>query len=207
MPPKRQGQYFQCPVCNKTFYRSPSQVLNGATRTCSKACLGVLFSGEGNPYWGQTHSMAIRQKLVESHKGKGLGNQHAKGTTYTDEQRKARSERSKRQWKEQRQKMMDSLPKGEAHYYRKSPIERRYRNHFTKRDKREWKESECRFCKSTENLTLDHIIPIFMGGTRCRENAQTLCMMCNKWKHIFIEVPMWRVLKDNQAASFKPYPL
>lgn len=37
----------------------------------------------------------------------------------------------------------------------------------------------CRYCGSTEDLTVDHIIPRTFGGTNKRENLQTLCRSCN----------------------------
>jgi len=44
------------------------------------------------------------------------------------------------------------------------------------------KHSKCRYCKSTENLTVDHKIPICQGGKNIEKNFQTLCESCNKIK-------------------------
>lgn len=38
---------------------------------------------------------------------------------------------------------------------------------------------KCSFCGSTYNLTIDHIIPVSMGGTSSIENLCTLCGQCN----------------------------
>lgn len=38
------------------------------------------------------------------------------------------------------------------------------------------------FCGATDNLELDHIVPIFAGGTNADSNAQTLCRKCNSNK-------------------------
>jgi NUMOD3 motif/HNH endonuclease len=201
-PGTRTGQFLTCPVCSDTFYRCPSQVKK--VNTCSKKCLAEYSKGEGNPFWGKTHSMETRQKVSYSRKGKALGNTNGKGFRHTPETREAMRARMKRVWQEQRQKMLDRLPRGEQHHMHKLPIERRYRNHFTHTEKREWKESACRWCGATDNLTLAPIIPIFMGGQRHRENAQTLCLRCNQWKLWHVDVPQWHSLQAAQAATNKP---
>ena len=40
----------------------------------------------------------------------------------------------------------------------------------------------CRICGSTNNLEIDHIIPISKGGKTTIDNLQTLCHDCNKMK-------------------------
>lgn len=40
----------------------------------------------------------------------------------------------------------------------------------------------CRFCGSSENLTIDHKHPIILGGTDNKTNLQTLCKPCNQLK-------------------------
>ncbi len=40
----------------------------------------------------------------------------------------------------------------------------------------------CCYCGSTDNLTLDHIIPLVHGGNSRPENLQTLCLRCNRKK-------------------------
>lgn len=42
--------------------------------------------------------------------------------------------------------------------------------------------NKCLKCGSTENITLDHVIPIALGGMNTADNIQTLCMMCNSFK-------------------------
>ena len=41
---------------------------------------------------------------------------------------------------------------------------------------------KCVLCGSTENLTIDHIISIYRGGTDDDDNLQTLCNRCNAGK-------------------------
>ena len=42
---------------------------------------------------------------------------------------------------------------------------------------------KCRYCHSTENLTLDHKIPIIKGGSNEKKNLQCLCSRCNSIKN------------------------
>jgi 5-methylcytosine-specific restriction enzyme A len=40
----------------------------------------------------------------------------------------------------------------------------------------------CQICGATEDLTIDHIIPLAAGGTNDISNFQTLCQSCNSRK-------------------------
>lgn len=40
----------------------------------------------------------------------------------------------------------------------------------------------CRSCGSTEQPTLDHVVPLSQGGATTRENAQRLCRRCQQRK-------------------------
>lgn len=40
----------------------------------------------------------------------------------------------------------------------------------------------CLDCSAVENLTVDHIVPVILGGTDELENLQTLCRKCNSKK-------------------------
>ena len=196
------GQFFTCPICGKEFYRLPSQIARGLTKTCSKACLGIYFTSGNNPFWGKTHSAETRAKLSASHTGVKTGPNKKKGRIPDAEERGKRSERMKLFWRTHREKMRANLPRGENHPFHKNPIERRYRTEWTPTQRRDWKDAQCLWCAGTDALVLDHIIPIFMGGGRYRANAQTLCQTCNTWKLWHIEVPQWHALQAAQGASF-----
>ena len=48
--------------------------------------------------------------------------------------------------------------------------------------KNELKMNRCVYCRTTENLTIDHIIPKIKGGSDNPENLQCLCETCNRIK-------------------------
>jgi 5-methylcytosine-specific restriction endonuclease McrA len=41
---------------------------------------------------------------------------------------------------------------------------------------------QCRQCGSSDNLTIDHIISVYRGGSNEDSNLQTLCNSCNAGK-------------------------
>jgi len=41
----------------------------------------------------------------------------------------------------------------------------------------------CRKCGTTENLTLNHIVPLSAGGTDKEENLEVLCQKCNNLEY------------------------
>jgi 5-methylcytosine-specific restriction endonuclease McrA len=51
----------------------------------------------------------------------------------------------------------------------------------------------CAICASTDDLTVDHLVPIAKGGKAAKDNVQTLCRSCNSFKQDKI------FLADNQG--------
>lgn len=49
-------------------------------------------------------------------------------------------------------------------------------------NKKQVKMKKCRYCLSTENLTIDHKHPLILGGTDDIKNLQCLCYSCNQIK-------------------------
>jgi 5-methylcytosine-specific restriction endonuclease McrA len=44
----------------------------------------------------------------------------------------------------------------------------------------------CLRCGTTENISIDHIIPIHLKGANILDNLQPLCRSCNSWKGTLI---------------------
>lgn len=45
----------------------------------------------------------------------------------------------------------------------------------------------CKWCLTTDNLSIDHIYPWSLGGSDDESNLQTLCRSCNSRKHTRLE--------------------
>lgn len=56
-------------------------------------------------------------------------------------------------------------------------------------------KKKCKYCKSKENLTYDHKIPIFNGGTSDLKNIQVLCADCNRMKSHLSHHEVMRLFK------------
>ena len=41
----------------------------------------------------------------------------------------------------------------------------------------------CIYCGATENLELDHIVPLASGGAHCEDNLVVACLSCNRGKY------------------------
>jgi len=51
----------------------------------------------------------------------------------------------------------------------------------------------CQKCKTTNNITIDHIVPISLGGKNTMSNLQFLCKSCNSKKGIKMEDSEWAI--------------
>ena len=49
------------------------------------------------------------------------------------------------------------------------------------------RDKKCLKCGSHDNLTIDHVIPVSMGGTNHHSNLQLLCRSCNSIKGSYPE--------------------
>lgn len=56
-------------------------------------------------------------------------------------------------------------------------------------------KKRCKYCKATENLTIDHKVPIIRGGTNEKKNLQVLCFRCNGTKSALSDKDVKRLFK------------
>lgn len=195
-PYRRNGSFFSCVVCGDEFYRKRSLIERGITKTCGKSsCKSEYFSGDGNPAWGRVTTQENRDAVRNSNLKRPKKSGPPTGWTHTPEARKAISESMRKRWAENRDDMIKSLTKP------KTRDMMRYRREFTPYQKRTWKDSSCKWCGTTEQLELDHIIPIVAKGLNIKENCQTLCRKCNLWKMVYIDRPYQIALSASKAAS------
>ncbi len=61
---------------------------------------------------------------------------------------------------------------------------------------------KCKLCNKIKKLTLDHIIPLSLGGIHAKENIQILCKSCNSKKHNKL---IFDKFKDININLFSPY--
>lgn len=69
----------------------------------------------------------------------------------------------------------------------RKPISRRLRAETLKKY-----GGACAICGATENLQIDHIIPVRSNGTNAAENLQVLCKSCNASKSDGKSISKWR---------------
>lgn len=161
-----------------------------------------MLSGENNPFWGRSHDEKTKAVMSERKKlnpPKGTGPK--KGYKHTDEAKAKMSAAVRERWLLHRDVMLANLPRGKDHHFAKLPVDRRHRKHFSPVQRREWTGTQCAYCGTSEKLELDHIVPIFDGGTNLKSNSQTLCRHCNVWKTTFVDLPRYFAAKSNEGAS------
>ena len=80
--------------------------------------------------------------------------------------------------------------------------------------RREYLKNKCRYCKTTENLTIDHKIALIKGGKDEPKNFQTLCERCNNIKSQLSHKEVLRyfqwfleIQKGRTEKGKKPYTL
>lgn len=210
---RRKGGYFNCKNCGEVFYRRPSHVRRGITKTCGKReCISAVTMGENNPYWGKNHSPEVRAiikekrrkarrpKIIRGPDDKPHG--PLKGSyVASKEAREKISEAVRRDWRVNRDKRLAACAKsGETQRLNHICKEPRHRLRFTPMQKRDWQDTKCAWCDETQDLVLDHILPVMAGGKNTRANAQTLCRKCNLWKMRYIDRPLFLSILDNKGA-------
>lgn len=68
---KNNKYIYECEVCSKTFSCGQK-----GQRFCSLECMGVNNTGEGNSFYGKTHSSSTKQTISKNRTGKTAGENH-----------------------------------------------------------------------------------------------------------------------------------
>lgn len=76
-------------------------------------------------------------------------------------------------------------------HYEREPIPRWMRRRVYSRDGQRCQNP---WCRSTEDLTVDHIVPVVRGGRSEVDNLQTLCRRCNSRKGTDW-MPRWPIVR------------
>lgn len=189
----RLGQTFVCKHCGDQFYRRPSHVRRGITKTCGKRqCISQSMMGENNPFWNGKHPPELREKLSTMRKARSSPRPRkpvaAGHYSHSPEAREKIAEATRRRWVENRDKMLEAC-EASKEATKGLNIVPRYRMQFTPMQRRDWIDCACRWCSATDDLVLDHVIPVSAGGSNKRTNAQTLCRTCNLWKMTYVDRP------------------
>lgn len=187
---KRRGKTVVCEVCGKEFYRKPYHIKTGRSRFCSEECRKVGWATE----LVKPDRASRREKL---RKGKTIACMNCGTTAYVKKSFLARnvgktcgnpvcvSAYSRSLWGlKPHADEIARLPKP-----KRKDIARRG-NNFTAKQRAEWLDTKCAWCRSTDNLALDHMIPVCAGGKAIWDNSQTLCQPCNNWKCEHVDRPM-----------------
>jgi 5-methylcytosine-specific restriction endonuclease McrA len=191
-----------CPSCGKAFYRSGHNIKNNTKKYCSVVCAGIARRGEGNPFYGKHHSLETIARISAINKAnppKGTGPK--KGIfKHSEEAKKKMSESLRARWQHNRTDMLAYTKLGKNTPYKGINGLPRWKLCFTRTQKRDWVGNQCAYCKTTLDLVIDHIIPIICGGINEKNNAQTLCRPCNRWKMRYVDRPLYFALLGSERG-------
>jgi 5-methylcytosine-specific restriction endonuclease McrA len=170
--------------------------------------------GANNAFWGKNHSPETKALLKVTRKARKPierppgANRFGplKGAYKNSPEARAKiSAAVKEDWRKNRDKRLAACAKaGETQRMNRINPEPRYRLHFTPMQRRDWIEGSCKWCDATDDLVLDHILPVMAGGGNKRSNCQTLCRKCNLWKMRYIDRPLVLAILDSKGADYNP---
>jgi hypothetical protein len=203
MANKKTGGDFPCLHCGTLIHRAACHIRTNTKLFCSIKCKAAYTTGEKNPFYGKTHPPEVLERIAATRKlnpPKGTGPK--KGIfKHTPEARAKMSAALRERWRINRAVMLTHGKNGENKPWDNFKNLPRHHFIFTKEQKAQWTEPQCKWCKSTEELVLDHILPIMCSGTNIRANAQTLCGPCNRWKMKHVDRPLYYALKALTGAQ------
>ena len=189
---KKRGDTFSCEVCGTAFYRKASMIKKGKHRFCSEPCrlraheLRLVDRTQPRPQnlRGEMITCLICGKSVYRKKSMIIRNVKK---TCGDPVCMSAYGRS----------LWGLAPRDREKFLLPKPKRKVRATNFSSMQRSRWIGTECARCGTTENLTLDHIVPVCYGGKSVKSNAQTLCGSCNNWKAMNVD----RLLARQQALS------
>ena len=176
-----------CPVCSKTYSRSPSE-MRKCGLTCSRKCRAVLQK-RSKVKICKTCGKGFEARKSQINKGYGK---------YCSKRCFTKTLKTRERFRcvicdSEFERTPYQVSKGYTKFCSRKCVDISKRkfgtsgggreNLFAPWQRREWLGDKCIECGSTERLELDHIIPRYSGGLAIRENAQTLCLPCNRKKY------------------------
>lgn len=172
---KRKGEEITCIVCGKKVYKRPYDLKRGGGKVCSPKCNAIARS-KGLIKWKPPHPPKTGEEIACVICGKKVYRKRSyidRGINKTCGSKACLSAYGRLQLG------LDPLkPENigkERHQVDKTTV-------WLPSQKKAWLDTKCAICGSTENLQLDHIVPVFLGGKTERDNAQTLCAICHMKK-------------------------
>lgn len=184
---KRTGKTVICSTCRSEFYKKASRVLRDKLHFCSDQCR--IAAIKANKIDRKFEQAAQKKRIgtvfpccicgKEKYQRRSYYN---RGVSKTCGSHKCISAYSRSLW---------GLPPRsdeERTLKRKRPTEARATN-FTATQRANWLGGECTVCGTSDNLCLDHLIPVCAGGKSVRTNSLTLCQPCNILKLRCFDLP------------------
>ena len=176
------GHYPRCKICVKEYHRVNSKILSQNTREWNRNNPERLRINQQRHYAKPEYKEKVRQRSVRKRA----------------EHPEINREQCKR-WRENNREHSRMLA---ARYLKEHPElgrikhnarrERLYSGNCNKFSAEEWQQlcekydNRCLCCGKKKKLTMDHIIPVSLGGSNGIDNIQPLCRECNSSKNIKI---------------------
>lgn len=160
-----------CKICGATFDANP--LWHHPTGVCGEECRKQARRINKAKYKKTDKGRATRDRWVKSEAFKK--NEYLYRQNPTAQKRAA---------ERQRQYLRNSISLRQSKKIRDN-LRRKAPGRFTREElvlRFDMYGNRCQHCGTTENLTIDHIIPLKLGGTHFIDNIQPLCKSCNPRK-------------------------